>query len=840
MIRYFIRALASQFRSSSALYALTIIGVGLGVAAVAAIQLINHNAIAAFEAGIDAATGPADIIVEGPTASFSESVLARVLETPGVIDAQPVFRAEGILANLPGDRIEIIGVDLSRGLPLLESQGVDLETALGTPGWSLVSSVLASRAGTSAGDRIELSVGSRSTSLLVGTVVDLRRLGPASGQSVLILDISQAQTLFGIRGEIQRIEVRAAPNLNVNALHDRLHETLPSGFQVLTPGEQRERAQALLGAFRLNLTALSLISLFVGLFIVYSSTQASLVRRRREFGLLRSLGATPGQVLGLILSEVLLLGILGVGLGVPLGYWAAESSMASVNSTLTNIYLLGKIQSLRFNWWIWVVAAAIGLGSALAGAILPALDMSRRDTRSLLAAFSIRDRLFSSAPLLLKAALALLGGAGAMMLLSGSEWKPAGFILGIAVLAALPLSTPYLLITLSKRVRITDFGFRYALRTLADRIHNTVFPVSALAIAVSMLVGITLMIGSFRDTVRVWIETSVVADLYVTARSWRGAGSPGGLDDSLVQAFSEQEGVSAVDRIRTIPVYLDGRRILVSGVDLHSIASRSRYPILAGDAAQAYRSLTRGEAVLISEPLSRKRHLQVGDQITLPSGDATCSLKIAGVFYDYTTEWGLVVIRLDRMNSIFGKGPVHSLALYLDPQSDFGSVERQLKRTFADASVRIISNRQLRDGVLNIFDQTFAVVRLLQLMSLLIAAFGITLTLLILARERVSELALYRALGAERRQVFRIFLAKGSWIAAVSSMLGLLGGTALALILILVINRTYFGWTIQISVPWIDLAASLVLILVAALGASVYPSVRASRTPISELTREDL
>jgi putative ABC transport system permease protein len=226
-----------------------------------------------------------------------------------------------------------------------------------------------------------------------------------------------------------------------------------------------------------------------------------------------------------------------------------------------------------------------------------------------LAAFSIRDRLFSSAPALLKGAVAILISAWIVVLLAGSSWKPGGFILGIAVLMALPMSAPWLLITLAGRVTIKDFGFRFALRTLADRIHNTVFPISALAIAVSMLVGITLMIGSFRETVKVWIETTVVADLYATARSWRGAGSEGGFDEATVRRFAAREGVAAVDRIRTIPVYVDGNRILVSGVDLHSSESRRRYPLLHGDPGRAFGELEGGDAVLISEPLARKRSL---------------------------------------------------------------------------------------------------------------------------------------------------------------------------------------------------------------------------------------
>jgi putative ABC transport system permease protein len=192
------------------------------------------------------------------------------------------------------------------------------------------------------------------------------------------------------------------------------------------------------------------------------------------------------------------------------------------------------------------------------------------------------------------------------------------------------------------------------------------------------------------------------------------------------------------------------------------------------------------------------------------------------------------------MEKFYGPGPINNVALYLEPGIDARRTIDALRARFADRPLVIRSNADLREEIFLIFDQTFAVTRLLQFMSLLIAACGITLTLIVLARERISELALYRALGATRRQIFRVFLGKGLGIALFGLGLGAAGGLALAMILIYLINRAYFGWTIAVHWPWTALAWQALTILVVAVLASVYPALRASRTPAGELTRENL
>jgi putative ABC transport system permease protein len=369
---------------------------------------------------------------------------------------------------------------------------------------------------------------------------------------------------------------------------------------------------------------------------------------------------------------------------------------------------------------------------------------------------------------------------------------------------------------------------------------QTSFAVSALAVAVSMLIGITLMIGSFRRTVEVWLHLTAQADVYITTESWTRAGAEATLSPELVSAIAAHPGVRAVDRLRQFFVYTGERRIVLGGVEMGIPDEEGRFPLLAGERGEALRQVREGGAVLISEPLARKAGLGVGDWLPVYGPEGEVRFRVAGVYYDYTTEEGAAAMDLRTMARRFGPGEVNNVSLYLKPGFDPERVVDELRGKFAGYPLEIRSNRRLREEVFAIFDQTFAVTQILRGMSLLIAVCGITLTLLVLARERVSELALYRALGTQRGQVFRIFVGEGLGMGVLGLGIGGVGGIALAMILIFAINRAYFGWTIQVHWPWGQVAGQAATILAAAVLASLYPALRASQTPAGELSRDDV
>jgi putative ABC transport system permease protein len=843
MTRYWFAALAASLARSRMLFALTVFGVALGIASVLSIQLINRGSMAAFRGAVQAVSAGADLSVLPRTAAIPESLYLAVRAVRGVRAAYPIYQVSAAVAGRTRFYLDVYGVDLFTPVEGLIAEpgagSADPAAALSVPGWIAIAPALARELGVAPGDAITVSSGSRRVALTVGALVDFQRIAPLASRKLVLMDISQAQHYLGSRGELTQVDVMLEAGAGLADLTAALAAALGPAAEVLTAEQRDRRAEGLTAAFRLNLSALSLISLVVGFFLVHTATQASLVRRRAEFGILRANGATRAQVLGLIAADAALHGVCGVAVGLPLGWLAARANLDAVSATISSLYLLGEIERLEFPPHLALLAAALGIAAAFTGALGPALDLARTEVRGLLAPLTLHERTGSRAGARATLALGLLAATGTWYLALGREWRPAGFALAAALLLAVPLLVPWVVRAAAERARPAQFGLLYSLRSLAVRLQTTSFAVSSLAIAVAMMVGVTIMIGSFRSTVSEWIAATVRADLYITAQSWRGTGSAGTLDDSLVGALAAVPGVRSLDRLRGFQGYSGARRVSIAGLDMALPGGAARFRIRAGG-PRAVSMVAGGGAVLISEPLARKARLGTRDSLPLHTAQGERHYAIAGIYQDYATESGGVVMDLATYESAFGPGPLNSVALYLDPGLDADSMVDEVLGAFAGAPLQVRSNRGLREEVLRIFEQTFAVTRLLQVMSLLVAATGITLTLLILAREREAELALYRALGAQRWQVFRYFAGKGIGIGAGGLLLGAACGLGFAAILVFVINRAWFGWTIQLAIPAGQLAFAATTILLVALLSSLYPALRASAASASDLARDDL
>jgi putative ABC transport system permease protein len=850
-----LRAALAHWRQARTLTLLTVCGVALGVASVVCIQTLNQSALAAFGGGMQAVSGDADLQVLGQGPDLDEAIYPDILAHPDVAAAWPLERANVQLAARPGTYLEIVGVDVFAPVRypvrLAEAGGGAGGGGLGRfagllaePGWIALTPEFAGELGLAVGDTFAVTVGDRIETLRLGAVVDFRRHAPLASRKLALMDIAQAQHLFGRRGHVRQFDVQVREGLDASEVAARLQRDLGPGVRVVTPAQREQNAAGLLAAFRLNLTALSLISVLVGVFLIFSAVHASLVRRRRDFGLLRSLGASRGQVLALVLLETAVLGLLGTAIGLPLGYLVAQGNVDTVSSTLTSIYLLSEIEQLRLPPLLVAVAILVGCGGALMGALLPALDIARRDPVVLLGAAGLPERLGRLAPRLALAAVVVAAAVLGWYFAGGRALKASGFVLAFFLMVVLPLLTPLVLRETCGRLPAGGFGWRLGLRGLASRLQSTSFAVAALAVTVSMLVGITLLIGSFRATLDTWIGRSLVADVFVTGSSWQRDQGRAWLSDEVVETLAGFDGVIAADLQRRLDARLtDGRPLRLAAFSRRGEAPTrwaARVPLLAGDPDVVEQAMRHDGAVLITEPLARHEGLGVGDRLELAGPDGPVSLPIAGIGYDYSSESGLVFLTRETLARIYGPGGTATMALTLADGTDVEATIDAMRAALAGRAVELRSNRRLRAEVLDIFDQTFAITRILQAMALLIAVSGVSLTLLIMGRERATELALYRSLGATRRQLFRLGVSEGAGLGAMGLLLGLGGGAALAAILILLINRDWFGWTIRFDLPAGDLAVQIVWILAGALAAAVYPALRASRTPVAELTREDL
>lgn len=864
---------------------LTLAGVALGTGSVVTVQVLTEGAVAAFDATVDLLAGDADALVLGHGGKLDESLYPVVLGTEGVAWASPLLEGSVVVRRADGEDlprpVPLYGVDLLSPVasPLYPSSA--RESSESPPGMSAngvqppdraqpsssdlfraaASADLARTLGVGAGDTVEVAQGPAWTPVALDRVLDPTSRASAEGP-LLVMDIADAQDLLGGADWISRVNVRFRPDVPADTVRRRLASRLDGRALVSSPGGQRAEARRLLSAFRVNLSALAFTSVFVGLFLVYGTTRASLSRRRRETGLLRSLGATRSQVLGATLAEAGVLGVAGAALGVPLGYAAALANLDSVSGTVTDLYLLSAIRSLDVPPHVWLLALAGGLLGTIAGAAGPAAEVCLAPAADLLSdqRAHIRWRLVSRT--LWRAGWAVLALLLTWFAVGGHRWRHAGFVLAAGIMVWTALAAPAFVTGLCRLAgRSRGFGWRFALGGLPVRLHTSGVAVGGVAVAFAMLVGTTVMVGSFRDTFRAWLDATMQADMYVSAAAWTGATDQGGVHGDLLDQLRRLPGVAAVDRLRGFHGYADDLPVALRGIDARPNGTtgaryRDRLLLKEGDPETVVAELADG-AVAVSEPLARRAGVRRGDSISVRTASGAVRAPVAGVYYQYGTDRGSVSMDLATMEAWFGPGAPHGLAVYVDrgrrtgaasdgagehahPATGAGDgtgagaggeqagVVQAVRQAATPYPVVVRTHGALRADALRIFDQTFAVTLLLQAMALAVAAAGVALSLLVMAREEAWDTATCRALGATRGQVFRFHLGKGAGLAGIGGLLGLAGGAGLAAVLIYVTNRAYFGWTVQFGVPAFSLARQCAFLLLAAVAASWWPALRAS------------
>ena len=526
MIRLLLRAAPARFRAAPALGALPVLAIALGAGAVLSVQLLNRAALGTLDASLDVISGGADLVVTGlveEAGSVPDQAWPAVLATPGIRRAAPVLRLTGLRLTTPDREASVSGwgVDIVSGS--FDFAGPDAEEGSLSPevffsGGIVLPQRIADRLGVGALDPVwigrtgDAPAGGRPT-LVAGTYPG------EDGRASAFLDLAYAQALRGRPG-FDRIEVSVAEGFEVEAIRSALSARIP-GVRVEESGTLRSEGAELFSAFRLNLLALSAVSLLVAAFLVYASVRAALAARRQEIGLYRALGASGRRVGALLFGEVLLMALAGAALGIPVGALAARASLDRVSATISNLYLLERIEGLTGDPQVVLLAAFVALAAALAGAAPQVFAEASRAPVTLLAPGRAslppgRRRFRRVGPPV--AGTALLGAAGWAALDPGS-W-PALLGSGFGAAGALLIGAALL----PDAVIRSAAGFRSGQGSALGRgmlaalrePGSTGPPAAALVVAVAMLVGVSSLIGSFRATLEGWLDETLVADIYVS------------------------------------------------------------------------------------------------------------------------------------------------------------------------------------------------------------------------------------------------------------------------------------------------------------------------------------
>ena len=388
--------------------------------------------------------------------------------------------------------------------------------------------------------------------------------------------------------------------------------------------------------------------------------------------------------------------------------------------------------------------------------------------------------------------------------------------------------------------RVLGLPGRMAARGIVATLSRTGVAVAALMVAVAAAVGVGVMIGSFRATVVRWLDTSLVADVYVSAPTFAGGrGGDSTLDPAVIARLGEAPGVVAVGTYRgvRVPSPLGPTHVVALGTGPHSYR---QFRFLSGSSDAVWPAFEHGGAAIVSEPYAYRHGLDLGSVLRLRTDRGERPFPVVGVFADYGSDQGVVMVSRRTYETHWDDRGVSSLGLLLEPGADMEAAMATLRaRAAGSQDVVIRSNRALRDASLEIFDRTFAITAVLRILATAVAVIGVLSALMALQLERARELGVLRAQGLTPGEVWRLVLAETGLLGATAGTLAVPVGIGLALVLIHVINRRAFGWSIETTVSVGVLAQAVGLAVLAALAAGAYPAWRMARTPPAPALREE-
>lgn len=878
--------------------AAVVVGLSLGAGVFVAVRLAVTTSVRSFEQSMDAVTGSADFVVTRPGGTVPNDIIRDLLALPVVKTASPLM-AVTVRVQAPGGRsaaVRLIGLDPVLDRPLRPWASQPVPDGTQARNWTALmtdrdtvfaGSALARRLGLTAGSRLSVRYLDHHRDFTVLGVLKDEGLGLAEGGMILLADLATVQEFLGSFDGVDRVDGAFRQGGKEEGL--RTLEGLLGARYAVQPLEERKKSgRSMVAAYEQNLSVLSFVSLFVGMFLVYSLTAFNSVSRRREVAVLRSLGASSPLVFFLFLLDGVLLGIVGWAVGIPVSALFAKDLLRAVSGTVTLLFARVDVEALSLS--PWDVAASIGLtaGVAALAALQPAWSLMdvppteairprstglgnvstrlMRRTRSTphggsvsmegagsWEAHGLPERFlkgFSGTGRLTALGLALLA------LVWPLSWAPpvhgipvAGYAAVFFLFCGFSLLAPG---TLKKVSALSPDSVRkaagepcvLALKNLDKAGSRIAVSIGALVTAVALFTALVVMIASFRKTLEEWVYQTVSGDLFLRPMLADLNGYRDPLPNEVVRFLSELSDADVV-AYRRIAMDYAGLECALEGIDLDRFRRHGGFLFRKGDAQAAYEAMASGDGVIISEVFSNRTGLRMGDRLRTTVHGRPMDFAVVGIYRDYRTQGAVIYMDARVLRDRTGDGSWSGARVFFSGSEDHIVQKAQrlreeiLSRFGGRYDLEMIVGRELRKDILDVFDQTFAVTTVLLVMALLVAGLGMMTTLTVMVLERMGQLNTLKAVGASPGQIRRMLLWEAAFMTGVGSLLGLGCGFVLSVILIEVINAQSFGWTFLYHVAWDELGAALPLIAAVSLGATVPAQRLAFRHSPAMLLREE-
>jgi putative ABC transport system permease protein len=863
---------------------LTIAGIALGVCVLLAISLANYTALAKFRETVDIVSGRANLEIRAAsTPGIDENIIKQIdwlwsigAKFTPIIQENVVFPDQTLIKQLEAEtrtqakNEKTPGKHHSDGLPqalrersaLVQLLGIDLladadfkrfQSGTGsadflsmfTPRAVLIGQRLASKHHLMQNSSFSLLLNDQLKTFTVNGVLSPEGLGGAFSGNCIIADLSTTQDALDKRGQLTQIEM-IVPPADLDWVQAKLVGELPKTVVITRPSQRGEEVEKITRSFEYNLTALTLIALMVGMFLIYNTMTISVIRRRPEIGTLRTMGVSRKMILALFAGETLFFGVVGTALGILLGIGMADGALKAIAGTFQHFYFRDPIETVSFHPWTILMAFALGVSLTFAAGLAPVLEAASVQPSEAIRRASYELKVTRlSAKLMLFGLVLFLAGVVSSMQPPVYDFPIFGYVAAFSFILSFAMSMPaFLQIALpviSKILQnIVEPEGKIAARSLQGSLARTSVAAASLMVGIAMMISLAIMIGSFRQTVTAWIDETLKADLWLQS-SARSLGSQNSrIPQSAVNIAKATPGIAAVDPFVDIPIALNGMATNLGAGDFHVIKNFGNLRFTSNESCAQVIGRTTGNSCVVSETFSIKRNIKQGDTIELPTPNGTLPLKVQGVYYEYSSDLGYIVMDLLLYRQFFNDQTISNCAIYLEKNADPHDVRDRLFNKLGNSPTLVVrTTGELKKEAIKIFDRTFAITYALHTIAVVISVLAVMNALFALTMESKRDFGILRYLGASDGQLRKIVIVEAGILGTTGNVCGVALGFILSFLLIFVINKQSFGWTVQFQIPYEFIIESTLLVLGTALVAALVPAKMATKTLAAGVVREE-
>lgn len=833
---------------------LLILGVALGVAVILAIDLANLSATKAFQLSSETLTGKTTHQIIGSKKDVDEALFRKIRIDLKIKKSAPVVQDYISIKELNNKPVRLFGVEPFSESPFRnyvagENSNLpvnSLKAFFTEPNTILIEDSFAKTNNFKLGDSININYGNSSKKLKIAGIIKADdNLSKQALSNMIISDISTAQEVLNKVGKLSYIDlIIDETNAQGKNQLEQIKKILPEGINIESPQTRSSALQQMSEAFELNLSALSLLALVVGMFLIYNTVTFSVVQRRNILGILRSLGVTRSQIFLMIVMETTILAVIGTILGLFLGIFLGQGALYLVTRTINDLYFTLNTTDVQISTFTLLKGAFIGIFASILASAVPAYEATRVPPAGTMKRSTLESGIKKLLPWISVAGL-VLGLFGVGLLFVPSKRIEISFIGLFVIVIGSSLLVPFFTSLLMRIVapiteKIAGIIGKLAPRSINRSLSRTTVSIAALMVAVSVIVGVSIMIGSFRQTVISWLDTTLTADIFISSTA-SNAGISDGLANQLTKDIEALKGVKETATARSTRLQTSKYGFVLLSAISRDIAQNRKFLWTDGDKTKIWDKVKSGQ-VMVSESFAYHNDIKAesGSEILLETPKGNKTFKVAAIYYDYSSDRGTILMDSRNYQAIWNDNQINSIAVFIDNSKNINDLISEIETKFnSSQSLTVQSNKTLRDSALDVFDRTFAITDALRLLSAIVAFIGVFSTLMSLQLERTKEFGIMRATGMTVGQIQSMIMLETGLMGATAGILAIPVGVILALVLIHVINLRSFGWTLELILNYNYFVQAMLISVVASLLAGIYPSLKIKNIQAANAIRNE-